>query len=61
MAIRDLESDLSRHTPRVAMTAAAIKGDCERCLEAGMDAYVAKRIDPDQLSKTLFRVTLLAV
>jgi HPt (histidine-containing phosphotransfer) domain-containing protein len=35
------------------MTAAAMKGDRERCLEAGMDGYIAKPMDPDHLYRTL--------
>ncbi len=51
--IRIREADSGRHLPIVAMTAHAMKGDRERCFEAGMDGYVAKPIRPEQLAAAL--------
>jgi len=48
-AIRRRDMDLGRHTPIWAMTAHAMKGDRERCLEAGMDGYISKPIRVDEL------------
>lgn len=44
-----------RHLPVIAMTANAMAGDRERCLEAGMDDYVAKPMDREDLLEILKR------
>lgn len=46
---------LAPKTPIVAMTANAMQGDRDICLDAGMDDYVAKPIEPDELMATLRR------
>jgi two-component system, sensor histidine kinase and response regulator len=47
--IRQLEESTGVHTPIVAMTAHAMKGDQERFLSAGMDGYISKPFDSEQL------------
>ncbi len=54
-AIRADEIGSGRHLPIVAMTAHAMKGDRERCLEAGMDDYLAKPVKLATLAHALTR------
>ena len=51
--IRLKEQLTGRHIPIFAMTAYAMKGDRERCLETGMDGYVSKPIKAEELFSTI--------
>ncbi len=58
-AIRKKERGTNRHIPIIAMTADAMMGTRERCLEAGMDDFITKPVNPDELELVLGRWFIL--
>jgi two-component system, sensor histidine kinase and response regulator len=52
-AIRAKEAVQGGHLPIIAMTAHAVEGFRDHCLQSGMDGYITKPIKPDELYKAL--------
>ena len=57
--IRARERVTGEHIPIIALTAHAIKGDRERCLKAGMDDYLSKPVQRDELFAAIGRASIL--
>lgn len=51
--IRENEKQTGSHIPIIATTAHAMKGDKERCLEAGMDGYISKPVSSQGIAETI--------
>ena len=58
--IRERERNGAARIPIIAVTAHAMKGDLERCLELGMDAYVSKPIQAGELFDTIDRLAAVS-
>jgi PAS domain S-box-containing protein len=56
-AIREKEKNTGQHIPIIAMTASALIGDREHCLEAGMDEYITKPISVEETFEKLESLT----
>jgi PAS domain S-box-containing protein len=52
-AIRRHEQDTGRHVPIIALTAHAMEGDRDRCLDAGMDGFVSKPLQGEELFRVI--------
>ena len=51
--IRSLERQDAKTIPIIAMTANAFREDAERCMEAGMNAHLAKPLDDEKIKQTI--------
>ncbi|MEP6565745.1 MAG: response regulator, partial [Mesorhizobium sp.] len=52
-AIRAMDAATGTHTPIIGVTAHALKGDRDKCIEAGMDDYLPKPVSPDRLGSKI--------
>ncbi len=53
--IRRLENEKNRHTPIIALTAGISKEEKDKCLKSGMDDFLKKPVETDQLKEKIFR------
>jgi PAS domain S-box-containing protein len=56
-ATRIIRKEINNTIPIVAMTADALKGEAEKCFEAGMNGYISKPFEPKELYQEIIRLT----
>jgi len=61
LAVREREKFTGGHLPIVAMTASAMPGDRNKCLEAGMDDYISKPVPARELIEMVEKHTSLSL
>ncbi|MDG5814561.1 response regulator [Chitinispirillales bacterium ANBcel5] len=54
-SIREYEDKSGTHIPIIAMTAHAIQGDREKCIDSGMDDYITKPVELEKLKSVVMR------
>ena len=55
-AIREREAQTGDHVPIIALTADVMRADRDKCIEAGMDGYLSKPIEAEELFKLGFPI-----